>query len=79
RWVPARSGNGDTFSITRHLRAPHPEQQQPVALAVGRLCHQKGFDRLIAAWRQVAQQAPEWRLHIVGDGPDRAALQRQIA
>ncbi|HGE6662738.1 TPA: glycosyltransferase, partial [Serratia marcescens] len=79
RWVPARKCRVIENVSPFPLRAPHPEQQQPVALAVGRLCHQKGFDRLIAAWRQVAQQAPEWRLHIVGDGPDRAALQRQIA
>ncbi|HIE0440255.1 TPA: glycosyltransferase, partial [Serratia marcescens] len=46
--------------------------------AVGRLSNQKGFDRLIALWRGVAAQVPDWRLLIIGDGPERDALLRQI-
>jgi glycosyltransferase involved in cell wall biosynthesis len=46
-------------------------------LAAGRLAPQKGFDRLIAAFAQGAQ--PLDRLVIVGDGPLRARLRRQIA
>ncbi|KAA8996987.1 glycosyltransferase family 4 protein [Affinibrenneria salicis] len=80
RWVPADKclviENVSPFP----LQPPRHEAQPPVALAVGRLCFQKGFDRLIAAWQQIATRpaAGDWRLHIVGDGPDRAALQRQI-
>lgn len=54
-------------------------QRRNVALAIGRLTEQKGFDRLIDAWRQIARLAPSWQLLIVGDGPARPALQRQIA
>ena len=45
----------------------------PHVLAVGRLVTYKGFDRLIAA-------APDftWPVVIVGDGPQRTVLQRQI-
>ena len=50
-------------------QAPTPTLQKKVALAVGRLSNQKGFDRLIALWRGVAAQAPDWRLLIIGDGP----------
>lgn len=46
-------------------QAPTPALQQKVALAVGRLSNQKGFDRLIALWRGVAAQVPDWRLLIV--------------
>lgn len=53
-------------------------QQHRLALAVGRLSYQKGFDRLIAAWQQIATQAPGWQLAIVGEGPERRALQQQI-
>ena len=58
-------------------QAPTPTLQKKVALAVGRLSNQKGFDRLIALWRGGAQ-APDWRLLIIGDGPERDALRRQI-
>ncbi|MHA7846461.1 glycosyltransferase family 4 protein [Serratia sp. D1N4] len=78
RWVPRRKclviENVSPFPV----QSPRAEQQQPLALAIGRLSHQKGFDRLITAWQQIAQQAPEWRLVIIGDGPERGALQRQI-
>lgn len=38
-------------------------------LAVGRLTHQKGFERLIEAWAAVAPEHPEWQLEIAGSGP----------
>ncbi len=47
--------------------------------AVGRLTYQKGFDRLIDAFALIAQDHPEWRLAIWGEGPDRAALEARIA
>ena len=48
--------------------------------AVGRLCHQKGFDRLIDAWKIVRRNDASrgWKLIIVGDGEDRYQLQKQI-
>ncbi|AHG22102.1 glycosyl transferase family 1 [Chania multitudinisentens RB-25] len=66
-------------NVSPFLRQP-PQigQQQNLALAIGRLSYQKGFDRLIAAWQQIAHQAPGWQLAIIGDGPERSALQRQI-
>jgi phosphatidylinositol alpha-mannosyltransferase len=44
-------------------------------LFVGRLEPRKGVDRLIRAMAMVQHSAPDARLVIVGDGPDRAALQ----
>ena len=44
-------------------------------MGVGRLLRQKGYDRLIRA--VAALQRPDVRLALVGDGPDRAALQSQ--
>lgn len=46
-------------------------------IAVGRYMPQKGFDRLIPAWRIVNEQHPEWVLRIYGDGM-REELQKQI-
>lgn len=44
-------------------------------IAVGRYVEQKGFDRLIPAWRKVIDKHPDWVLKIYGDGWMRYQLQ----
>ena len=44
--------------------------------AVGRLAWQKGFDRLIEAWKKVSPNAPGWELSIFGDGELRGELEK---
>ncbi|ENZ3705523.1 TPA: glycosyltransferase family 4 protein [Serratia marcescens] len=78
RWVGAGKCRVIENVSPFRAQAPTPALQQKVALAVGRLSNQKGFDRLIALWRGVAAQVPDWRLLIIGDGPERDALLRQI-
>jgi glycosyltransferase involved in cell wall biosynthesis len=51
------------------------EAREPLVLGVGRLATQKGFDLLLQAFDQVADQFPEWRLLILGNGPEYARLQ----
>lgn len=46
-------------------------------IAAGRLTYQKGFDRLIAAWKVVAGRHPDWALKIYGTG-DKDDLSRLI-
>lgn len=48
------------------------------AVAVGRLEHVKGFDRLIDCWKAAAGMHPGWQLDIYGEGPLRDELQSQI-
>nr|WP_282451758.1 glycosyltransferase family 4 protein [Marinobacter koreensis] len=48
-----------------------------ILLAVGRLDRQKGFDRLIDGFAQLADQQPEWGLVILGEGEQRSALEAQ--
>jgi GalNAc-alpha-(1->4)-GalNAc-alpha-(1->3)-diNAcBac-PP-undecaprenol alpha-1,4-N-acetyl-D-galactosaminyltransferase len=48
-------------------------------LGVGRLHSQKGFDALLDAFGQLAGRHPEWDLAVVGEGPERAALERQAS
>jgi glycosyltransferase involved in cell wall biosynthesis len=47
----------------------------PLVVCVGRLCRQKGQDLLLEAWRLVTAKLPAAELALVGDGPDRAALE----
>lgn len=51
--------------------------ERPLVVCVGRLSRQKGQDVLLEAWPCVLQQVPSARLVLVGDGPDRAALERR--
>lgn len=51
---------------------------QKQVIAVGRYAPQKGFDRLIPAWRKVIDKHPDWTLKIYGDGWMREQLQQQI-
>ncbi len=52
-----------------------------VFVAAGRLHRQKGFDLLIAALARgfAMPEGLEWRLEILGEGGERAALENQIA
>lgn len=49
-----------------------------VALAIGRFDDEHYFSDLVRAWRIVRAQRPEARLWLVGDGPERDKLYRQI-
>ncbi len=60
---------------------PDPTQSRAGAtvLYVGRLSEEKGVTVLLTAWPLVQQQLPAARLLLVGDGPQRAALETQAA
>lgn len=47
-------------------------------ISVGRLIQPKGFDTLLEAFANTLQQCPNQQLWIIGDGPQKVALQNQI-
>lgn len=49
-------------------------EREALVLGVGRLATQKGFDLLLQAFDKVAVQFPDWRLVILGQGPEHARL-----
>jgi glycosyltransferase involved in cell wall biosynthesis len=55
------------------------DRDPDLVVGVGRLIEKKGFDDLVAAITTVRQSRPAVRCTIVGDGPDHAALEAQIA
>lgn len=65
---------------------PNPLSFKPVAtstqvkkrvIAVGRYCHEKGYDYLLMAWAKVQHICPDWQLAIFGEG-ERSAYEQMI-
>lgn len=57
-------------------RDPGPRTEtRDFALFIGRLSPEKGLGTLLAAWERLAERCP---LQIVGDGPDRGALEARV-
>ena len=50
----------------------------PRAVFVGRLAPEKGLDTLIDAWPSVRARYPDARLILIGEGPERAALEARV-
>src|SRR6185503_6923770 len=59
-----------------HARKLLGLEDRPTVLCVGDLTVQKGQQDLLADWPAVAARVPEAQLTLVGDGPDRRALER---
>lgn len=52
-------------------------QTEKRVIAVGRYCHEKGYDYLLQAWAKVQYVCPDWQLVIFGDG-DRKEYEQMI-
>ena len=50
--------------------------REALILGVGTLKREKGFDLLLQAFARISQAFPDWRVAILGEGPERAALLR---
>lgn len=63
-----------------HVSKNYSEVKNKRGIAVGRLDYQKGFDRLIQAWKLVQHTGrfSDWKLDIFGQGEWREMLQQMI-
>ncbi len=59
--------------------APRSPNGNPLILAVGQLAERKGFAHLVEACALLEQGGHDFRCEIVGEGPQRAALEGMIA
>jgi len=58
----------------KEIRAPNEKCGQPVLLAIGRLVPWKGIDELIELVPALVEKYPEFKLLVIGDGPEREKL-----
>lgn len=76
-------GDLENITVIPNARTFTPSQtadmENKKVIAVGRYTYQKGFERLIEAWRLIAPDFPDWRLEIVGDGEQQATLKEMTA
>ncbi len=56
-----------------------PSEQGRTVTYLGRLSSEKGPRFLVEAWGLIADRYPDWRLRMVGSGPDETAVRRQAA
>jgi glycosyltransferase involved in cell wall biosynthesis len=89
RWLRQNTRARKVVVIPNEAVWPLPRQEPEIAppttthphrlLAVGRLYPQKGFDILIGVFKPLAVQFPNWNLFILGEGPERQSLEKQLA
>jgi len=75
--VPGRSIPNPVGPIPGQSHENITGRTDRVALGMGRLTEEKGFDLLLHAFARVAPRHPDWRLMIVGKGPLREQLEAQ--
>lgn len=75
-------GDVPRMQVIPNARTFTPAECAPLdtkkVIAVGRYTHQKGFERLIDAWRMIADKVPGWHLDIIGDGEERNMLEALV-
>lgn len=82
RYLIDQGGSGDKvkllyngINLDRFSYAPPEAREDNLVLAVGRLVPKKGFDDLLLAFRTLLSDGVSFRCKIVGDGPEREALE----
>lgn len=88
-WARAMRPTWDVRAVDNPVWPPHEPQEleqcpapawlrPPCVVALGRLAPEKGFDLLLRAFAPLAQEFPDWRLYIVGEGGERPRLEGMV-
>ncbi len=69
------------FSISNPVKRSQgnliPSDKEKIVLFVGRMQHEaKRPDRMVRIWRKAVRYCPDWRLYMIGDGPEKMRLER---
>lgn len=54
-------------------------QRENIVISVGGMRWVKGFDRLVEIWKLVAEENPEWKLHIIGTGEEALNIEKLVS
>jgi glycosyltransferase involved in cell wall biosynthesis len=65
-------------ALTARNENQNGDRAKRIAIAMGRLSREKGFDLLLDAFSTIAGRHPDWSLKILGEGPLRNELETQI-
>ncbi len=77
--VTIRNGTVGSPRENMDIGNPLPDFPTPCVVTLCGLHERKGVHHLIAAFAQLADAYPAWHLNIIGQGPDAAKLQTQVA
>lgn len=70
---------GNPLTINADGFAYDFQEKEKVILYVGRIDHiQKRVERIVEVWKSLAVKLPDWKLEIVGDGPERKRLEAMV-
>lgn len=61
---------------------PYPNEmknscESKIAISIGRLTAQKGFDKLLDIWKEIEEKGSDWQLYIIGSGENKEKLLKQ--
>jgi len=80
RFVRLRSAPKVKVITNPLTMTPVVRDKENIILFVGRLEEtQKRFSRVLDIWRTLSHELPDWRLEVVGDGPDRERYEKSNA
>ncbi|MBM7709072.1 glycosyltransferase [Enterococcus lemanii] len=82
QWTQNRKNQARYVAIANAitpLENPIQLKREKVILSVGRLHPEKGYTRLLNAFKGIHTHAPEWQLQIIGEGSLLPTLQEQVA
>ncbi|MBI1388568.1 MAG: glycosyltransferase [bacterium] len=86
-WIESKGYHRNVAVIPNPVFPLHVDEVEPCKemtgeyryiVAMGRLSAEKRFDRLISVFKDVASDFPDWRLIVIGEGPQRSSLENQI-